>query len=85
MHNKFGSYTVSDHIKHARLSEESLHSILLNLNGPRNYIPRNNANLRVPFCRLVMYKKFFFPRAIRIWNDLTVESQSKDSVENIKK
>ena len=59
-------------------------NILLELNGPRNYILQNNSNLKVPLSRLEYYKKSFCPRAISLWNYFTVESQSKDNVENLK-
>ncbi len=59
-------------------------NIMLELNGPRNYILRNNSNLRA-YCRLETYKKSFFSRAIRLWNDLTDEMKFKESVGNFRK
>ena len=55
VHDEFGGYTVSDRIKHATLTmlfqvvrgtaPAYLINILLDLNGPKNYILQNNANL----------------------------------------
>jgi len=95
VHEEFGGYTVQDRIKQATLTmlfkivrgnaPQYLINIMLELNGPRNYILRNNSNLRVPYCRLETYKKSFFSRAISLWNDLTDEMKFKDTVENFKK
>ena len=95
MHDGGDKCCISDLIKHATLTmlfkvvrgeaPEYLINILLDLNDPRNDILQNIAILRVPFSRLETYKKYFFPRAISLWNDLTVESQSKDSVDNFNK
>ena len=84
VHEEFGGYTVSDHIKCASVTmlfkvvrgkaSQYLANIVLDVNGPRNYILRNNPNLRVSVCRLETYEKSFFPRAISLWNDLTVEN-----------
>ena len=94
VHEEFSGYTISDCIKHATLtmlfkvvrrnSPEYLINIRLDLNLPRYYILWNNANVRVPFCRLDTYKKSFIPRAISLYHDLTVKSQSKGSVKNFK-
>ena len=40
--------------------------ILLDLNGPRNYILWHSSKLRVSFYRLETYKKSFFPWAISL-------------------
>ncbi len=95
VHQEFGGYTVNDRIRQASLTmmykivrgmaPQYLIDILLEFNGPRHYVLRNNANLRVPYCRLETYMKSFFPRGIGLWNDLSQESKSKDTVECFKK
>ena len=57
--------------------------ILDSFNGQRNYNLRNS-QIKVPKCRLETYKKSFFPRSISLWNNLSEEVQSVDSVDVFK-
>ena len=61
-----------------------LTDILIDLNRPRNYMLRNNLDIKVPFCRLESYKRSFFPRSIRLWNDLDSPIICAESVESFK-
>ena len=91
---EFGGYSIIDRINQSSLlmmfkiingmAPQYLNNILTDLNGPRNYALRNNANIRVPLCRLETYKRSFFPRAIQLWNDLPEVKKSIATLEGFK-
>ena len=51
----------------------------------RFYNFRQQRALRMPFCRLEVFKKSFFPRTINLWNDLPNHLQSVTSLEEFKR
>ena len=44
------------------------------------YTLRNNQNLRLPFSRLETFKRSFFPRAVRLWNALSLTIRNSGSL-----
>ena len=92
--SEYGGNTISDHIKQATLvmffkiysrkAPQYLIDILDQLNVERNYILRNENNVRIPYCRLESYKRSFFPRAIGLWNDLSNDKKAHQDVESFK-
>ena len=67
------------------LCPEYLHELL----PPENfeiirYNLRNNQNLVVPATRSEMFKRSFFPHAVRLWNDLSIEHRHAPSLEDFK-
>ena len=58
------------------LPDEVQHQTMYNL--------RNNRSIRPPFSRLEGYKRSFFPSAISLWNNLSVQSQSCLTIQEFK-
>ena len=46
---------------------------------------RQQRALRVPLCRLEVFKRSFFPRTINLWNDLPLQFRSVTSLEEFKR
>ena len=53
-----------------RVAPEYLSNCLPDQNA-QNYNLRNNNDIRLPEARLESYKRYFFPRAIKLWNTLS--------------
>ncbi len=45
-----------------------------------NYNLRNNDHIRIPLVRLELYRRSFFPTAIKLWNKLTPETRNVDTI-----
>ena len=44
----------------------------------------NTSSFRLPYCRLETYKNSFFPRVLRLWNDLSRKIKESNSVDKFK-
>ncbi len=93
-HKECGGDTVKSRIKMATLtmlfkiitSKAPLYltEVLSALNGGGRHYNFRKPNLRIPLHRVSVFKRSFFPRAIDLWNKLTMEMRNKDSVQSFK-
>ena len=45
-----------------------------------HYNLRNNRNIKLPFSRLETFRRSFFPRAIRLWNSLSLKIRDENTL-----
>ena len=66
-----------------RVAPEYLSNCLPDENA-QNYNLRNNNDIRLPQARLESYKRSFFPRAIKLWNNLSYHAKNSVGVAEFK-
>ena len=69
---------------HHNLAPNYLARLLPNNNNDSQYNLRNNKDIKLPFSRLESFKRSFFPRAVRLWNSLSVTSRNSPTLSHFK-
>jgi hypothetical protein len=69
---------------HYGFAPEYLVDILLKYTNVRNYGTRDKSTYRLPFSRSTAFLNSFFPRTIRLWNNLDLEIQNSLSLPTFK-